>query len=94
MIFSFIFDNKDGHWDETNIARAYITGQGGDEDVNNDNDYGWVIAEDNIDDWNDRNIFSERPMVVATIKKHSAFQLDSSADIYIHDVRKVDIEWP
>ena len=65
-----------------------------DEDVNNDNDYGWVIAEDNIDDWNDRNIFSERPMVVATIKKHSAFQLDSSADIYIHDVRKVDIEWP
>jgi len=27
----------------------------------------------------------ERPMVVATIKKHSAFQLDSSADIYIHD---------
>ena len=48
--FSFIFDNKDGHWDETNIARAYITVQGGDEDVNNDNDYGWVIAEDNIDD--------------------------------------------
>jgi len=27
----------------------------------------------------------DRPLVVATIKKSSAFQLDSSADIYIHD---------
>ena len=28
-----------------------------------------------------------RTMVVATIKKQSAFQLESSADIYIHNVR-------
>ena len=30
---------------------------------------------------------SDRPMVVATIKEESAFQLDSSAHIFIHNVR-------
>ena len=29
---------------------------------------------------------SDRPMVVATIKEESAFQLDSSAHIFIHNV--------
>ena len=37
--------------------------------------------------------FSGRTMVVATIKKQSAFQLESSADVYIHDVREVKDLW-
>ena len=55
--------------------------------------------EENVDDKEDHKIatikanqsneFSGRTMVVATIKKQSAFQLESSADVYIHNVRKV-----
>ena len=36
--------------------------------------------------------FSGQTMVVATIKKQSAFQLESSADVYIHNVREVFFE--
>ena len=59
-------------------------------------DYGWTnAAANNIDDkkgnLDDRNIdakkkISDRPMVIATIKEESALQLNSSADIYIHNV--------
>ena len=37
--------------------------------------------------------FSGQTMVVATIKKQSAFQLESSADVYIHNVREVKDLW-
>ena len=58
-------------------------------------DYGWTNGANNIDDkegnLDDRNIdakkkISDRPMVIATIKEESALQLNSSADIYIHNV--------
>ena len=59
-------------------------------------DYGWTNVEDDVDDkegnLDDRNTdakrkISDRPMVVATIKEQSAFQLDSSAHIFIHNVK-------
>ena len=58
-------------------------------------DYGWTNGANNIDDkegnLDERNIdakkkISDRPMVIATIKEESALQLNSSADIYIHNV--------